>query len=173
MRSWAPFRIKKRGSAWDGEGLRCCAQARVGNFKAGNQAVDAGRTDHDRDGHDQNVAAKLCRSKMAVRSQRLLAGIPPVIEPSWSPEEDALLGKFTDREIGERSGRSGSGLLSAASNWEFHPFQSRTIDLDRRRDSVAGTMSDNEVAARSGHSPGSTKVKRLSLAIPAYSRQGE
>ncbi len=56
------------------------------------------------------MAAKLGRSSDSVKAQRLLAGISAIIEPSWTPEDEAMLGRFTDAEIARRTGRSNSAV---------------------------------------------------------------
>ena len=117
------------------------------------------------------MAAKLGRSSDSVKAQRLLAGIPAIIEPSWTPEADALLGRFTDAEIARRTGRSNSAVwlrrkqlgIPPVPKANYRPWTAAEIAL-------LGTMSDKEFAARFGHSVGSTKAKRFSLGIAAFER---
>ena len=120
---------------------------------------------------NENVAAKLGRSSDSVKAQRLLAGIPAIIEPSWTQEDDAVLGRFTDGEIDRRSGRSNSAVwlrrkqlgIPPVPKANYRPWTTAEIAL-------LGTMPDKEFAARFGHSVGSTKAKRLALGIGAFQR---
>jgi len=117
------------------------------------------------------VATKLGRSSDSVKAQRLLAGIPAIIEPSWTQEDDALLGRFTDAEIARRTGRSNSAVwlrrkqlgIPRVPKANYRPWTTAGIAL-------LGTMPDKELAARFGHSVGSTKAKRLTLGIAAVER---
>ena len=117
------------------------------------------------------MAAKLGRSSDSVKAQRLLAGLPAIIELSWTQEDDAMLGRFTDAEIARRTGRSNSAVwlrrkqlgIPPVPKANYGPWTTAEIAL-------LGTMSDKKFAERFGHSVGSTKAKRLSLGIAAFER---
>ena len=109
--------------------------------------------------------------------QRFRQGATPAgqhtgnIEPSWTQEDDALLGRFTDAEIARRTGRSNSAVwlrrkqlgIPPVPRANYGPWTTAEIAL-------LGTMPDKELAARFGHSVGGTKAKRLTLGLAAFER---
>jgi len=142
-------------------------------LKTGNGGASWTETGHIRTPipTDESVAAKLGRSSVSVKAQRLLAGLPAIIELSWTQEDDAMLGRFTDAEIARRTGRSNSAVwlrrkqlgIPPVPKANYRPWTTAEIAL-------LGTMPDKEFAARFGHSVGSTKAKRLALGIGAFQR---
>jgi len=131
---------------------------------------------------DSEVGAAVGVSRVVVRRKRHLLGIPsfhprphePVGGLSWGPEDLALLGTMTDREVARRLGISIAAVNHKRRLLKIPAFRPATpmYRWTPATLSLLGRVPDPEVARRSGISGHAVRRKRRQLGIGSYVDNG-
>lgn len=127
---------------------------------------------------DASVAAILGVSVGSVRTKRWHLGIPSYYPPPhsglqghrWTPAEVGLLGKLSDREVGEIVGLGTSAVARKRHQLGIPPCYPPPpkIRWTKRMLSLLGRITDNAFAERFRVSRPRVLAKRVELGIPAH-----
>jgi len=90
-----------------------------------------------------------------------------------TPEEDALLGTMTDREVAKRIGREESAVSARRYRVNVAAFVKRKPNRPAppwtpERDALLGTMSDSDLACRLRCSPMAVFYRRRKLRVTRF-----
>ena len=85
---------------------------------------------------------------------------------TWTPEEDALLGKLTDEEISRRLGYSLRRIRRRRRRLGVFNPNPHHRHWTKEEIALLGTATDREVAALVNRSVGNVRLKRIELKIP-------
>jgi hypothetical protein len=100
---------------------------------------------------------------------------PPWLNPAWSPEEDALLGRIPDEEIARRTRRTRQaiymrrhklGIPAPHTERNWSPLTKR--NWSAAEDDLLQTVPVKEVARRTGRSQGAVYQRRYVLGLPQF-----
>ncbi len=100
----------------------------------------------------------------AVAEQRRRLGISRRVAP-WTPEQIALLGTASDREVGRATGRSESSVHRKR---EALGIPSTLVRWTEAEIALLGAASDAQVARNLGRHPAAVQSKREKLGIPPF-----
>ncbi len=131
---------------------------------------------------DAEVARMLKTYRKSVIEKRRSLGIQCYAKTSkfwhtWTEQEVAMLGKKSDSDLSKELGISAMCVTSKRRLLEIPSFSGRKSTNRPRRSlsdwkpqeiALLGTMNDGEVAERLDLSPGTVRLKRLSLGISAF-----
>lgn len=125
---------------------------------------------------DANIAALLGISKRSVQAKRWALGIPPFYPHRgapqghlWTRQELALLGRASDRKVGERVGLTAASVQRKRQRLGIPPWRppAPRIRWTKRMLSNLGRVTDYEFGRKFGVSRPRVRAKRAELGIPA------
>jgi hypothetical protein len=125
-----------------------------------------------REANNGKKASRAAREKMS-QAARARGAYPPAAGRPFTPEEDAVLGTATDREIGARIGRDFQTVWRRRKLLGIPAFVKRgrhgtSVTWTPAKDRPLGTMPDTVLARRLRCSPHMVRWRRKRLKIAAF-----
>lgn len=96
-----------------------------------------------------------------------------IVGQAWTPEQIAMLGTITDRDVAIKTGRTAKAvssrrLLLGIAPFRQHTKHARPVKWTMAKDRVLGTMSDTDAARKLRCSPMQAFNRRRKLEIAAF-----
>lgn len=91
--------------------------------------------------------------------------------PRWTKSQLGLLGRMTDREVAEKTGRKLSAVTQQRTKLGIPASQPRAYTWSAEEDALLGTMTDQRLAEELGVSRRCVLLRRQALGIAAHGKR--